>query len=60
MNAFIAQNTPKGVGFMLWYIKQLFPCLYRTTYWQDGKKHFVVWRMWFGRCFAIDDVIVGE
>lgn len=45
---------------MLWYLKQLFPCIYRTYYEQAGKKHFCVWRMWLGRCFAITDVIVGD
>lgn len=46
---------------MIWYIKQLLPLTYRTTYGDElGKKHFVVWKMWFGRCFAIDDYVVGN
>ena len=43
-----------------WYLKQLLPLTYRTTYGEDGRKHFVVWRMWFGRCFDVEDVLVAE
>lgn len=43
---------------MLWYIKQLIPLTYRTKYSQDGKRRFVVWKMWFGRCYSIDDYII--
>lgn len=40
----------------MWHLKQLLPLLYRTHYVdQNGRDHFCVWRMWFGRCFAIDD-----
>lgn len=42
-----------------WYLKQLLPLTYRTHYEEGGTKHFVVWKMWFGRSFAIDDYIVG-
>ena len=45
---------------MLWYLKQLFPLTYRTAYKENGKKHFTVWKMWFGRCFKIDDHIIAE
>jgi hypothetical protein len=40
---------------MLWYIKQLLPLTYWTTYTEteSGKKFFVIWRMWFGRSFDI-------
>ncbi|MEK3890242.1 hypothetical protein [Bacillus sp. FSL K6-3431] len=41
-----------------WYLKQLLPLTYRTKYEEDGKKHFVVWKMWFGRCYSIDDYII--
>jgi hypothetical protein len=44
---------------MLWYLKQLFPLTYRTTYGSDGKQHFVVWKMWFGRCYKVEDHIIG-
>lgn len=45
---------------MIWYIKQLLPLTYRTTYVDedDGKKHFIVWKMWFGRSYSIDDYII--
>lgn len=45
---------------LIWYVKQLWPCTYRTTYREDGALHFCVWRMFLGRCFAIDDVVVAE
>lgn len=45
---------------IVWILRQLFPLTYRTVYVQDGRKHFVVWRMWLGRCFDIDDVVVQE
>jgi hypothetical protein len=41
---------------LAWYAKQLLPLTYRTTYGAEDGQHFVVWRMWMGRCFAIDDV----
>jgi hypothetical protein len=43
---------------LCWYLWQLLPLTYRTYYGdEDGLIHFSVWRMWFGRCFAIDDVV---
>ena len=45
---------------MIWYLKQLLPLTYRSHYTQDNKKHFTVWNMWFGRCFNVDDVLIGE
>ena len=42
-----------------WYIKQLFPITYRTRYLEDGQRHFCVWKMWFGRCYKVDDVVIG-
>jgi hypothetical protein len=43
---------------IIWHIKQLLPLTYRTEYIENGERHFTVWRMWFGRCFDIDDVVV--
>jgi hypothetical protein len=46
---------------IVWYLKQLLPLTYRTTYVQGDKKHFTVWKMWFGRSYDINDyVIIGE
>lgn len=39
---------------MLWYLKQLLPLTYRTKCEINGKKYFVVWKMWFGRCYKED------
>lgn len=45
---------------LVWYVKQLVPLTYRTHYGdQDGVRHFCVWKMWLGRCYAIDDVVIG-
>jgi len=42
-----------------WYLRQLLPLLYRTYYADgDGNVRLAVWRMWFGRCFACDDVVL--
>lgn len=43
---------------MLWHLKQLLPLTYRTHYRDAEGRHFVVWKMWFGRCFAIDDYLI--
>lgn len=43
---------------MVWYIRQLLPLHYRTRYIENGEQHFVVWQMWMGRSFNIDDVVV--
>jgi len=41
-----------------WIIKQILPLTYRTKYVDEkNRKHFVVWKMWFGRQFNIDNVI---
>jgi len=42
-----------------WLARQLLPLTYRTTYGDEaGRRHFAVWRMWFGRCFDVTDVVV--
>ena len=57
-----------------WYLKQLLPLKYKTTYTahmstlnDDGdaggaysERHRATWRMWMGRCFAIDDTLSTE
>ena len=44
---------------LCWCFWQLFPCTYRTFYGDDfGRIHFAVWKMWFGRCYRVNDVIV--
>lgn len=44
---------------VIWYLRQLLPLHYRTRYTDsDGNRHFAVWRMWLGRVFAHDDVVV--
>lgn len=41
-----------------WYLRQLLPLVYTTTYGDAAGQHFVVWKMWFGRCYAIQDVLI--
>lgn len=46
---------------MKWYLKQLLPLTYRTTYGDmEGNRHYCVWNMWLGRCFNVDDYIISE
>lgn len=44
-----------------WYLKQLLPLRYHTTY-KDayGKTHYTKWMMWFGRCFNIHDHVIDK
>ena len=42
-----------------WLTRQLLPLTYRTHYSDStGRRHFAVWRMWLGRVFDDEDVIV--
>lgn len=41
-----------------WYIKQLFPLAYVSTYTEKGKRRLTVWRMWLGRCSNIRTFIL--
>ena len=45
---------------LVWSIRQLLPLHYRTTYSEQGRRHYAVWRMWFGRVFDYDDYVVLE
>jgi hypothetical protein len=47
------------LGRVWWGLKQLLPLTYRCRYWdRQGQRHFVVWNMWLGRVYAIDDILV--
>jgi hypothetical protein len=44
-----------------WYFKQLLPLQYVTEYGENEKLYVAVWRMWFGRCFNIEEwEVVGR
>jgi len=45
-------------GKLWFWLKQLVPCTYWTTYGDKDGAHFVIWRMWFGHCFKIEDVLI--
>lgn len=41
----------------IWYLRQLLPLRYESTYWlsengEDKGRFHSVWRMWMGRSFA--------
>ncbi len=42
---------------LIWYIKQLLPLKYHTTYTDvaTNKRMIAVWRMWFGRQFWVQE-----
>lgn len=44
---------------MAWYLRQLLPLTYRSHYRTDDVRHFAVWRMWFGRVFDHEDVVIA-
>ena len=54
-----SEYDPERTFKMKWYLKQLLPLSYRTQYTDGEGKHDCRWRMWFGRCFAVDDRIIG-
>ena len=43
-----------------WAFRQLLPLTYRSRYRDASGEWFVVWRMWLGRCFAVESVRVVE
>lgn len=45
---------------IIWYLKQLFPFSYNTTFRSDGHKYVTVWNMWLGRCYNIKEWKVME
>ena len=46
---------------ILWYIEQLFPMIYYTTFTEGNIKYFMIWRMWFGKVFdKIQFEVKGE
>jgi len=49
------------ISRLAWLVRQLLPLTYRSRYTTvpEGVAHFTVWRMWLGRVFAVDDVLVA-
>lgn len=43
-----------------WYFKQLLPLTYRSHFIEAGQRHFCVWSMWLGRCYNIEDYVIGD
>lgn len=44
---------------MWWYLKQLLPLQYTSIFREGDKRILCIWRMWFGRCYAIRDFILA-
>ena len=40
---------------MMWYLKQLFPCTYQSSFTDGNGKHEMQWKMWFGKCYNVKD-----
>lgn len=48
------------ISRIVWLLRQALPLTYRTRYRDPrGRQHFCVWRMWLGRSFDVDDVVVA-
>jgi hypothetical protein len=46
---------------LIWILRQSIPLTYRTHYrTADGQRWFCVWRMWMGRCFAVEHVAMAD
>lgn len=45
---------------LIWYLKQLLPFTYRSTFYENGDRHFCVWNMWMGHCYNIEDYVINE
>jgi len=57
-------NKRKGPPLLknsFWYVKQLLPLTYRSHYSDvSGDKHFAVWKMWFGKVYQYEDVVIND
>jgi hypothetical protein len=38
---------------LIWYVKQLFPLLYVSTFTEEGQRRLCIWRQWFGCPFDV-------
>lgn len=47
------ERIKRWFGRVAWLAKQTLPLLYWTTYKEGGARFVCIWRMWFGRSFAI-------
>lgn len=36
-----------------WYIKQLVPLTYDTTFYENGEHKLCIWKMFLGRCYNV-------
>lgn len=37
---------------MKWFIAHIVPRIHWTTYGENGKRYFHIWRQWFGKCWS--------
>lgn len=45
---------------LFWYLRQLLPLRYETTYQIKDQRWLYVWRMWFGHTFAKREFRLAE
>lgn len=44
-----------------WHLKQLVPMTYRSHYRdKQDRPRFAVWKMWLGRCYKRDEIIINH
>lgn len=43
-----------------WYLKQILPMKYSSTFLEGGQRKHCEWRMWLGRCFDINTTTIEE
>jgi hypothetical protein len=48
----------KLLNKLFWYLKQLFPLTYWSTFESDKKFYLSFWKMWFGKCYDVSTVQV--
>jgi len=41
------------VNKAIWYLRQLFPLTYVSTYIEDGQEKLSIWRMFLGKCYSV-------
>jgi hypothetical protein len=44
----------------VWYLRQLLPLRYESTYRLHGQRMLTIWRMWLGRCFSVRNFALAE
>ncbi len=43
---------------IIYYLKQLLPLSYYTTYYSDGNRYVSTWEQWFGQPYNINHYLI--